>query len=114
MDAPTTDAPAMDVVFLDAPSDAEVVDGATGICDPMHKGDIIKCNCGVHWVCDGTTWNLEITCTGTCMGPKVCLPPGAPVDLGTVECAVGVTEAGTFLPCCSGGSSAYFCKGTCS
>jgi hypothetical protein len=106
---------------FDAPRDSgvsdvleiDVVDSGP-ICGDCDAGTVVTCMCGVHWSCtSGGCWNPDFTCSGPCMAPAVCLPPGAPVDLGVVECASGFSD-GSFLPCCSGSSSALLCNGTCS
>ena len=91
----------------------DVVDSGP-ICGDCDAGTVVNCMCGVHWSCTGGgCWSPDFTCAGPCMAPPVCLAPGAPVDLGVVECASGFAD-GSFLPCCSGSSSAFLCNGTCS
>lgn len=118
--------PAPDVRIVDAALDARqdvvVIDvfhpdasEAGPFCGECEAGTLVDCMCGVHWTCTGGgCWVPHFTCSGTCMPPSMCLLPGAPVDLGVVECATGVEPDGAFLPCCSGSSSAYLCAGHCS
>jgi hypothetical protein len=101
-----------DVEFQDAVADVVTApDTGPVYCD---AGDVVDCMCGVRWTCGATgDWSFEGTCTFPCVGPPMCLPLGAPLDLGVSFCAGTAFADGGFYPCCSGGSVGELCSVTC-
>jgi hypothetical protein len=107
--------PDVDAELPDAAADV-VTAPDTGTTKECDAGDVVDCMCGIHYTCSGTgTWTFVPTCTTPCAGPAMCLPTGAPIDVGVAFCAGTIFADGGFYPCCSGSSTGMgmLCAETC-